>query len=60
MRDNGDDKHNAPRRDVLTPEERERLVERHFETALARKAMHDANFAGAVNLGAAMKKLTGK
>lgn len=44
----------------LTPQERARLVDRHFEAMQARQFLIDVNYALAVKLGLAMKRQAGK
>lgn len=41
----------------LTPQERARLVDRHFEVMEARRFLSDVNFALAARLGYALKRL---
>lgn len=48
MKNDGLDRENAPVIDRLTPAERKRLVERHHETMLARKAEEDLRHANAI------------
>lgn len=54
MKNNGDDRHNAPVKHSLTPCERDRLRELHVERAEERQLARDLNLLAAVRLGLAL------
>jgi len=53
------DHENRPVKHVLSEEERQMLVDRHFETAAVRQAEHDLALLKAAQLGEAFKRLEG-
>jgi len=55
-----DPRENAPVKNTLTGAERQKLVERHFETARLRQAESDFNLLRAVELGKALQRLKSK
>ena len=59
MIDNGEDRHNRPVKYTLTQAERQKLVERYFETKRVQQAESDLNLINAVRLGEALQRLKG-
>ena len=51
------DYENRPRTYGLSPDQRQRLVDLHFERAAERKLYADANLAAALRLGAQLRTL---
>lgn len=59
MIDNGEDRHNRPVKYTLTQAERQKLVERYFETKRVQQAESDLNLINAVRLREALQRLKG-
>lgn len=55
MYDNREDYENRPRKHLLTREDRQKLVQRHFEAGELRQAYSDLNLLAAHDLGARLR-----
>ena len=56
MQNNGEDRHNAPVKNSLTPDEWDRVRQRNVEQAEDRRLASDLNLLAAVKLGQALSR----
>jgi hypothetical protein len=56
MLNNGEDRHNAPVKNSLTPDEWDRVRQRNVEQAEDRRLASDLNLLAAVKLGQALSR----